>query len=184
MYANFFDILLQPYGISHGVSGGDVRYSRSWVSREYIKIYIPFLKREFTIEAAVPILVKYGAQLGYNKTKDVLDIIRALFQLDKEYSELRKKGMTPNGFRISQLSDDDKKRYKELGNKINELKDQLKLEFLKERNRECKVDIQEELKILEKVVDIIKASEKSKTIAKRYVGHLERWIETIRTMSP
>ena len=87
--------------------------------------------------------------------------------------------MTRNGFRISLLPGDEKSRYKELGNKIGQLKTQLKLEFLKERNKECKSDVHREIESLEKVIDTIMESEPSKTISRKYVGHLQRWIHVI-----
>ncbi|WP_461865062.1 hypothetical protein [Thermococcus sp.] len=180
LYSNFFDILLQPYGISYGIFGGDVKYSSSGAGREYHKVYIPFLRREFTIETAVPVLSKYGVRFGYEKTQEILSIIRELLLLDKEYSELRKKGMTRNGFRISLLSDEEKSQYKELGGKIGQLKTQLKLEFLKERNKECKIDIHKEIESLEKIIDNIMESEPSKAISRKYVGHLQRWVQVIQ----
>lgn len=182
LYANFFDILLRPFGISHGIFSGNVKYSGGWSGREYDKIYVPFLHRSFTVETAVPILVKYGTKLNYSNVKNIIQLIKELQSLDMEYSKLKQIGTTTKGFRLSKLSEEDKKRHKDIKNKIKNIRDILKVEFLKERNKECKKidEFNEEIKQMKEVVATINRTEKSIRITKKYTGHLERWIRAVK----
>ncbi|MBC7094860.1 hypothetical protein [Thermococcus sp.] len=181
MYANFFDIMPQPYGIAHGICGGDLKYVGSGGGKEYVKMYIPFLRREFTLEKATAILARYGDSFGYSATKEMLDTIRTLNHLDKKYSTLKEKGKTPKGFRISQLSEKEKEEYKEIEDKIRHLKDTIKMEFLKERNHELReLDVTSEINNIKRTIEAVYKRETSTRVAKYYVGHLERWIAAIQ----
>lgn len=186
-FSTFFDLLLDTFAVSHGVCGGDVKYNEGG-GVPPTRIYVPFLKREFSLNYLLPILSNYGSEFGYKKSDKIASKVKKLFQIDQKLSPLKKKAEVKGKnnkkyIRKTNLNEVERKEFEELTKKTTEIKDTIKKEFLMERAKEVR-NLSEKgksktIQTIRSTTNKIFRKEKSKRLAKLYAGHLKRWSQVL-----
>jgi hypothetical protein len=184
-YASFFDLLLRVDSVSHSVIGGDVKYLGGG-GVPPLRVYIPFLRREFSLSYVLPIITNYANTFGYSYGTNLIRESKRLQQIEIELAPLKQKAQFTDArsnstrMRYSLLTPKERSKFKELSDEKKQIITEFKVQFLIERSKEMEWIKKSKLEIviedMKNVKDTVEQKEALIRLAKLYAGHLGRWI--------
>ena len=182
IYASPLDQLLGFAGLCYNIEGKGVKVPGVEGGSAAPRVYFSPFKKLFSYPTIKAIISNYREIVSKEDTL-TLSLMERLNKVGVNIKTLEAEVSEHlNGkikFRKSELPKSKRGEYDRLLEEKRELTRKIKVHTLKERHKDVKKNLKTLIKEMERSKEIVEKKEKSKVIAKQYVGHIERWLGVV-----